>query len=349
MTTEKPEFYDGTKLLSIKDINGKDPEVYICTTNRTGGKTTYFSRYFVNRFKRFNEKFMLLYRYSYELDGVADKFFKDIKTLFFPNDTMESKKVAKGLFHILTLNGVECGYAVSIHSADTLKKYSHYFNDVERILMDEFQPESNTYLPNEVQKFMSIHTSVARGQGKQVRRVPVFLLGNAVTLINPYYITLGISARLTSEVKFLRGDGWVLEQGFIETASRAQKGSAFNRAFSKEQYAAYSSENIYLHDNKSFVEKPDGPMSRYICTIRYKNKDYAIKEYRSLGILYCDDKPDTTFKYKIAITTDDHNINYVMLKNNDLTISNFRFFYNHGAFRFKDLICKEAVMNMLAY
>ena len=46
------EYYDGTKLLSMTDINGKKPELYLCTTNRTGGKTTYFGRLVVNRFKK---------------------------------------------------------------------------------------------------------------------------------------------------------------------------------------------------------------------------------------------------------------------------------------------------------
>ena len=30
-------YYDGTKLLSLTDINGNRPEIYMCTTNRTGG------------------------------------------------------------------------------------------------------------------------------------------------------------------------------------------------------------------------------------------------------------------------------------------------------------------------
>ena len=37
---QKPTFYDGTKLLSLTDINREKPELYMCTTNRTGGKTT---------------------------------------------------------------------------------------------------------------------------------------------------------------------------------------------------------------------------------------------------------------------------------------------------------------------
>ena len=58
------EYYDGTKILSMKDINGKDPEIYIVTTNRTGGKTTYFGRLVVNRFFKKGEKFCLIYRYN---------------------------------------------------------------------------------------------------------------------------------------------------------------------------------------------------------------------------------------------------------------------------------------------
>ena len=77
-------YYDGTKLLSLKDINNKTPEIFICTSNRTAGKTTYFNRLVVNRFIKHNKKFMLLYRFNYELDNIDEKFFKDVKELFFP-------------------------------------------------------------------------------------------------------------------------------------------------------------------------------------------------------------------------------------------------------------------------
>ena len=60
------KYYDGTKLLSLQDINGNRPELYMCTTNRTGGKTTYFSKYLVNKFLKKNEKFVLIYRFNYE-------------------------------------------------------------------------------------------------------------------------------------------------------------------------------------------------------------------------------------------------------------------------------------------
>lgn len=342
------KYYDGTKLLSMLDINGNKPEIYMCTTNRTGGKTTYFGRLCINRFLDKNEKFGLLYRYNYELDDIVDKFYKDLGSLFFPSYTMTSKRRAKGTFQELFLNEKSCGYALSLNNADQIKKYSHLFSDIQRMIFDEFQSETNHYCDNETKKFISIHTSIARGQGEQVRYVPVYMLSNPVSIINPYYVEMGISGRLKDDTKFLRGDGFVLEQGYIESASIEQKNSGFNRAFSKNSYTAYSSECMYLNDNKAFVEKPTGK-SKYLCTLRYKGSDFALREYTENGLIYCDDKADSSFLTRISVTTDDHNINYVMLKRNDFFLSNLRYFFEHGCFRFKDMRCKEAVLSALSY
>ena len=342
------EYYDGTKLLSMKDINGRKPEIYLCTTNRTGGKTTYFSRLCVNRFLDKGEKFCILYRYKYELDNVAEKFFKDIGILFFDGHTMTEKKQSKGVFVELFLDKEPCGYAVAINCASTIKNMSHIFSDVSRILFDEFQPETGNYCPDEVKKFISIHTSIARGRGEQTRYVPVYMLSNAISILNPYYMELDIAKRLDNKTKFLRGNGFVLEQGYIESASRKQKDSGFNQAFAGNRYVTYASENIYLNDNAAFVENAEG-RNRYICTLRYNGTDYGVREYTDLGIIHCSTKADSTFPVKIAITTEDHTINYVILNKNNFFLSNLRTLFERGCFRFQDLRCKEAVLRALSY
>ena len=105
-------FYDGVQLLSVKDLNGDTPEIFICTSNRSAGKSTYFNRLVVNKFKKRQEKFMLVYRFKYELDDIADKFFKDVKELFFQDDIFSTESRASGIYHELFLNDVSCGYAV---------------------------------------------------------------------------------------------------------------------------------------------------------------------------------------------------------------------------------------------
>ena len=261
---------------------------------------------------------------------------------------MESKRRASGIFHELFLDDISCGYAFSLNSADQLKKYSHLFSDIQRLFFDEFQSENNHYCSDEIRKFISIHVSIARGQGKQVRYVPVYMCSNAVSIINPYYVALGICDRLHDDTKFLRGNGYVLEQGYIKSASDALLSSGFNKAFANDSYVGYSAQNIYLNDNTAFVERPDG-IGKYIATIRYNSCDYGIREYAELGYLYVDNRPDYTYPTKITVTTDDHNINYVMLKRNDFFLTNLRYLFERGCFRFKDMKCKEAILKALSY
>lgn len=347
-------YYNGTKLLSLKDIDGKQPEIYIITSNRTAGKTTYFGKLLIKRFIKQGKKFCLMYRYAYELDAIADKFFKDIQALFFPEYHMTEKKRARGTFVELFLqygDGEEksCGYAVALNKSDQIKKYSHLLSDTTAILFDEFMTENNEYCANEIQKFYSVHSSIARGNGAMYRYVPVYMCANPVTLLNPYYSALGISERLDRDTKFLRGHGWVLEQGYNESAADAQTSSAFYRAFSgSEKYAAYGAQGIYLKDNDAFIDSPQG-RSHYIVTLRYNGADYAIRSFPQHGIVYCDTNVDTLNPNKLSVTTDDHNINYVMLSQYSPFLQQLKMLFERGAFRFKNLQCKAAILAALSF
>lgn len=348
-------YYDGTKLLSLMDVNGKKPELFICSTNRSAGKTTYFNRLLMRRFFKNGEKFMLIFRFAYEVDGVAEKFFSDIRGLFFPNYRMTAKNRSKGVYQELFIAkndeegiGESCGYAVALNQADAVKRFSHLFNGVGSMLFDEFQSETGKYAPGEVDKLISLHVSVARGNGEQIRYVPVYMLSNAVSLINPYYVAMDISARLTTKTRFLRGDGYVLEQGYLEAAATAQKESGFNRAFSSSRYIGHASENLYLNDNTAFIEKMNGH-GRYLATVLYEGASYGIRSFDDEGIVYMDNRPDESYPEKITVTVEDHRTNYVMLANNSYFIQQLRYFFEKGCFRFRDLKCKEAALRLLSY
>lgn len=341
-------YYDGGPLLSQRDLRGEKPEIYMCTTNRTGGKTTFFNRLEVNRFIKQGKKFALIYRFADQLKNVHTKFFKDINTLFFEGYEMSSTLYKDNGYAELILNGKPCGYALALNVADKIKTVSHIFSDVESMLFDEFQSETNHYCPDEITKFMSVHTSVARGQGKQVRYVPVYMIANPVTMLNPYYNSMGVSSRLKKETRFLKGNGWVLEQGYVESAAKAQKESGFNIAFQREKYAAYASEGLYLNDSASFIEKPTGK-SRYCFTLKYENKHFGVYEFLEHGYVYCSPRYNDNYPTKLTLTTQDHDINYLMLQKNELLINQMRYLFTHGSFRFADLECKEVILKMLSY
>ena len=114
------QYYDGTKLLSTKDIDGNTPEIYMCTSNRSAGKTTFFDRMVTKKWFRTGEKFMLIYRFNLELDDCAEKFYKEIGPLFFPDTHMTSQRRAKGVYHELYIDDRPCGYAIALNNADMI-------------------------------------------------------------------------------------------------------------------------------------------------------------------------------------------------------------------------------------
>lgn len=342
------DFYDGTKLLSMQDLNGNKPEIYMTTGNRSSGKTTWFSRYAVKNFKTKGKKFCLVYRFNYELSDCADKFFKDIQRLFFPTDEMTEKRRANNIFVELFLNEKSCGYCISLNNADALKKFSHLLSDVDMMIFDEFQSENNHYCANEISKLLSIHTSIARGGGEQVRRVPLYMISNKVSLINPYFLSLGISDRLHEDTKFLKGNGFVLEQSYLENVAQMQLESGFNRAFMNEDYVAYSAQNVYLNDNMSFIEKPTGS-SVYVATVRNKNVDFAVRYYSKDGIYYMDKAVDSDYKVKLSFNANSHEANYIMVGTANPYTMMLRSAFERGLVRFKNQECKSAFFEMMKY
>lgn len=341
-------FYDGTKLLSLKDINGNRPEIYISTSNRSAGKTTYFNRWFVKRFLEHDEKFILIYRFNYELSDVAEKFFRDIGAMFFPEHEMTAVSRNKNVYVELFLDEISCGYAIAINNSDQIKKLSHLFSDAQRMLFDEFQSETGHYCANEVEKMISIHTSIARGSGEQVRYLPIYMIGNFVSVLNPYYLALGIAHRLQLNTNYLRGDGFVLEQGFYKEVADKQKNSAFNRAFSGSKYTRFAAEKIYLNDNNVFIEKMNGA-NQYLATIQRGGKRYSIRKYTDTGFIYCSNSYDETYPFVFCTDPADHDENSRLISKNDYVIAMIRAAFENGCLRFQDLTCKEVIYNLLNY
>lgn len=345
---EEKTYYDGTKLLSMKDINGQTPEIFISTSNRSAGKTTYFGRMVVNRFKKQGKKFCLLYRFNYELNGCSEQFFKDIGQLFFKGDEMTEVKRANGIYVELFLNKKSCGYCISLNYADQIKKKSHLLSDCDCILFDEFQSENNHYCDGEVAKLMSIHTSLARGGGEQVRYLPVYMISNAVSIINPYYLSLGIADRLRTDTNYLRGDGFVVEQGFYQNVADMQKASGFNRAFKNETYLKYAAQNVYLNDNLNLIEKMQGN-SDYIVTIKSGGKFYGVRRFSDTGLFYIDNRADETYPDKIVPNANEQEQGYMLLGRSSILISSLRFAFEKGYMRFRNQECKAVFFDMMKY
>lgn len=334
-------FYDGNKLLNLKDLDKKQPEIFLCSGNRTGGKTTYFGKYLLDCYFKKGMRFGLQVRNVKELDDIAEQFFKDITGLFYPNISWGQKRSSFGQY--LIINDEVAGYAWALKHAKEIKKKSHLLSDCAHYLMDEFQ--GGPYLKTEISDFISIHTSIARGQGKQVRYVPVYMLSNKLSLLNPYFVALGISARLKKDTKFLRGHGWVMEQNYNESAYLAQQESAFIQAFSDVEDGA---QMVYLEDNENFIERPKTP-GRYLCTLVCDDLSIGLTEHHVEGIVYASKRFDPSFPLKFTASVTQHSANKILINRSFALYEDLRKYFEMGLFRFSDAQTKGAILQLLSY
>lgn len=334
-------YYDGTKLLSMLDINGLKPDVYMASTNRTDGKTTFFSKMVVSHHLKRGTQFALLVRKQTELDGIAEGFFDELSSLFFKGKTMEAEPMFRGAIRKLYIDGVPAGFAIPLTAEQYVKKNSHLFYNVDEIMFDEYQTLDIEYLPDEISRFYSIHKSISRGGGKQVRRVPVYLLSNEMSIVNPYYIAMNVSERITSKAKYIRGNGWVLQRTINESVQQQAQETGFYRAFSDTEIAKHSTFNTSFLDKEGLIEKMSGNY-RYIATLVLNESQYAVKLYNS--IIYIDKRAEPSGK----IYTSDSNLMSAGMSMIPRALKIIlKEYFEKGCVRFYSQDCKSAFFKSL--
>ena len=338
--SDKTEYYDPTKILSLKDKNGNTPDFFFITTNRTAGKTTTIEKNCVNRYKKKKEKFGVLVRTAGELKGFVNSFFNDIQGLFFPNDEM-TEKVHKDVgYSELYLNGEQCGFVISLNASTKIKRNSHLFTEVTTLWLDEFISEDG-YLPDEVNKFFRIYRSIARGHGQQFRYVRVIFTGNPTDLFNPYYVALKICDQIKADTKFLRGDGIVVERTVNKSAIEAVMKSALS-----SQYGGIKElkRDIYQYDDLVITDKPKGK-GKYLMTLKYDGEYYGIIDFGYC--LFVNNTGDKTAFPRFACTVEDTDEDFPHLSLSSYMFESLRQRLKLGMFKFKTGTCKKFIFSVL--
>lgn len=342
-----PKYWSGDRLLSMLDINGKKPEIYIADGVCTAGKTYYFKTHLIENWRKYKKQFFIIKRRKKDLYNVTDAFFEDLRDRY-PGDAMTEKPVAGGDMRRLFYNGEQCGYAIPLSDPTSIKNLSGMLTVLSEGFFDEFQALSENYLDDEIGKMMAVRTCIARGHGEQTRRVPVYMAANHISILNPYYYELGIDKRLRSNTHFLRGDGWVLEIVDNETAKAAYQSNAFNNAFKSNKYYNHASDNYYINDNNALVGKIPLKDTEYILTIRYEGEYYNAR--RSDDYMYISRGYDETFKNQICFRANDIiDDGALYIGHNSSVLFYLRRVFNRGKMRFDCLQSKHMIFDLLRY
>lgn len=290
--------------------------------NRGGGKTYGAKKKAIDNFIKKKEQFGYIRRYKEDLKKPMEQFFKDI---LWEYPDYEMKTEGEKFYIRLKPNDEKtkwteedvAGYGFVLSTANNKKSIS--YPDITMLIFDEFLLDKGNqrYLQNEPEKLLSLYETIAR-PGTGHKRVLLFLLANAISITNPYFLYFGLQMPKTADKnnKYI----WkhpkkpilvedVRNQAFIDV----KKNSEFGQLIDGTSYSDYSIENKFLLDDNTFIEKR-GIKARYYFTFVYKGKNFGVWCDDSEGRLYVSESVDMSFPYIYALTIKDHKPNTMLIK-----------------------------------
>ena len=254
---------------------------------RGGGKTFNSLKEAIEKHikERRNNKewqFMYIRRRVVDLDDacIGDKkgegdLFSDLRKHGYFKDH-ELKVVAdKAGGYNFYCDDVLMGYGRALSTSSGRRSTS--FPNVNRLLFDEFLIDNTAgsnqrYLNSgeEFFTFSNFYETIARG-----RDIPVFFIGNAFSMVNPYFIALGIRINNPEDNKIYRGKTWTCvfwrDEEFIESRKQTQ----FYQATEHTKFNEHAYQNRFYLDRDDFVKRR-GKNSEHQFSVVYLDKTYGV-------------------------------------------------------------------------
>lgn len=325
--------------------------------NRGGGKSFGAKKWVIDNFIKKGEQFGYVRRYKDDLTEPLQEFFNDIIHLYPDYEyKVESRKL---YFRLKPQNEKEkwkkediIGYGFVLSTAGNKKSIP--YPDITTLLFDEFLiEEGNTrYLKGEVKKLLNLYETIAR-PGTGHKRVRVFLLANAISVTNPYFLYWDLSMPKKQDKNgkfiFLKKDKNVLvedvrNQYFIDV----KKNTEFGKVIEGTEYGEHSINNKFILDDESFIEKKSAE-AKYYFTFNYKGKEYGVWSNFNEGKLWVSNNVDPTCLFNFSLTMKDHRPNTLLISTKSKR-GHFKIFieaYKNGCVYFETMNIKNITYEVI--
>lgn len=283
---------------------------------RGGGKTFNTLRHAIRRYEKTGEQFIYLRRRKVDLDDACHRkeggdLFSDIRHKgYFKNAELKVVADKSGGYNFY-YNDKVMGYGKALSTA----RRSASLPKVELIIFDEFLIDDNNphdrYLNsgNETFLFYNFYETIARG-----RDIPVFFIGNAFSMVNPYFVDLNIRVNNIEENKIYKGKSWTFvlwrDEDFISNREKTQ----FYQATENSQFNQHAFQNDFYLDSTDFVKKRSKD-SEHQFSLVYLGTTYGVWVDWDKGEYYVSTKgANTTREKTISMSLADNKPNNVNIR-----------------------------------
>ena len=330
-------YWDLNKLLSYNAL------LNVVIGERGVGKSYGSKLYVANKFIKKGEQFVYIRRYKTEL---KEAMMKNSSPIFFEqiaNDPKMQGHKFRNTKDTMYIDGKICGYAIPLSIANILK--SSTYERVTTIIFDEFIIDKGNYhyLPNEVIQFLDVIETVAR-----LRDIKVILLGNAISVTNPYFAFFDLSLPYNSEFKTFK-DGLIVVNYIKNIKYReVKKQTKFGRLIEDTEYGKYAIDNEFLRDSKSFIKKKT-KNAKFFFIMKLGGKDIGIWIDYNINSIFISYDYDPLCPIIVTINPNDHNEQTLLVRiRNNGFFKNLIEHYRNGLLFFENQVLKNMVLEYIS-
>lgn len=291
---------------------------------RGGGKTFNTLAFCIHKFLKNDKKFIFLRRTVVDLEeacvgnkkgnNAQDLFFHIRRLEIFKDKEFKVTKDGTGGF-IFYCGEKVMGYGKALSTAG--KRRGGGTDVVDYLIFDEFLIDSKNkrdrYLDNETFLFHNFYETHFR-----MRDVPIFFIGNAFSMVNPYFIEFGIDRDLRNidieDNKVYKGKFWTFVSWRDPEYIKAKQGTQFYQATKNTKFSEHAYENNYYLDKNDFIQKR-AKNSEHIISLVYLGKTYGVWVEWDAGLFYISTKgAETSANKTISLSLADNKPNNVNIR-----------------------------------
>ena len=284
---------------------------------RGGGKTFNTLVDAIKRYQDKGEQFIYLRRKGIDLDDscVGSKeqgdLFSDIRHHGYFKDHDLKVANAKGGGYNFYIDDKVMGYGKALATA----RRSTPLPEVTTIIFDEFLiDDKNPYdrylnKGNEMFLFDNFYETVARG-----RFIQCFFIGNAFSMVNPYFRALNIRIPDIEDNKIFKGKAWTFVQWRDEEFIKSREQTQHFQARKDSDFVTHAFGNNYYLDKKDFLDRRT-KNSEHHFSIKYLGEIYGVWVDWDEGKYFVSTKGGQTSKEKtVSLSLADNSPNNVNIR-----------------------------------
>lgn len=322
--------------LNINRLLSYACKIIIVVALRGYGKTYGAKKFAIQRHLKHGEEFIYIKRHKDDLS--ADNLSTFFETL--QEEFPDHEFIVKG--KTFWCDGNLFGRAIPLSTWQKMK--STEFPNVTVIIFDEFIKEKDLshYLPNEVESFLNLLDTIVRNR----ENFWVFMLGNAVTMANPYFMYFKLFPKKGQEI-YRKGE-FIVNLPKAEHFQDFRKQTAMGRIMAGTNYERFSLYSEWKDENEAFIEKRT-PQSKYVATFNTQDRVLGLWFDKHQNLLYLSKKHNMVHKNYIVTKKENY-------KEGRTLVTNFKQEYYSqklgsaflkGQLRFDDIFVREIGYELL--